>query len=215
MLTPKLKQAGFGLTEVLISVVIISIGLLGLTSLQSHSIKSLQESDNLVTASMIAKEMAQRMLSNRYVLAQGRQGYLAVDLSGQIATAGGVPAWISSNPYPDAANCYTTNCFSPSDPSNHALALYNSQYMDQLELRGLAWNMLPQGQIQICFDSSSTATTTWTCNNTSTRTNVFGAAFENVFTVKVQWTNIFDNSTQMYAMQFSAECDNSDTNYCG
>jgi type IV pilus modification protein PilV len=224
------RSAGFGLTEVLISVVIVSIGLLGLTSLQNHSIKSLQEGDNLVMASMIAKEMAQRMMSNRYVTAQGRQGYLATDLSGAIATDGGVLAWASDvlSSKPDITNCYAANnsysCFAPggslSSHSDHQTALYNMQAMDEVELRTLAWNILPQGQIHICFDTAGPYTS-WACNNVSSRVSATNGnslitnVSENVFTIKVLWNNIFTNSTQMYALQFTAECDDGSSTYCG
>lgn len=217
----KSKQQAFGLTEVMISVVILSIGLLGLASLQNRSIQTLQEGDNLVMASMIAKEMAQRMMSNRYVTAQGRQGYLATDLSGAITSDGGVPDWVtatlSSNP--NITTCYSANdsqsCLNPggsfSDSSDHEAALANMQLLDEVELRNLAWTVLPQGQIMICFDSSG-AYTSWACDNVATRT---AARNENVFTVKVQWNNLFSNTTQMYTVQFTAECDSSDPAYCG
>src|SRR5581483_10985047 len=191
-------------------------------SLQNRSISAIQEGDNLVTASMIAQEMAKRMMANPYVTSLGRQGYLAVDLSGNIASSGGVTSWatatLSSNP--DIENCYsalgtTQSCYAPSatvgDPTDHIQALQNMALIDQVEMRLLAWNSLPQGQIMICFDSS-TAYTAWACDNVATRV---AARNENVFTVKIQWNNIFDNSTQMYALQFTAQCTDPSSTYCG
>lgn len=215
------KRQGFGLIEVLIAVVILSIGLLGLASLQNRSIQSLQEGDNLVTAAMIAKEMAQRMMSNRYMLAQGRQGYLATDLNGDIATAGSVTAWADAKETanPDVARCYsadnTESCFAAgatlSNSSDHITALTNMQILDEIEMRRLAWNLLPEGEINLCFDATG-ATTTWACDDTATRIT---ARKENVFTVKVRWNNIFSNDTQMYALQFTAECTDDDPAFCG
>jgi len=217
----KTKHQAFGLIEVLISVVILSIGLLGLASLQNKTIQSVQEGDNLVSASIVAQEMARRMLSNRYVTAQGRQGYLAIDLNNDIANAGGVSAWAASvqSSNPNIANCYsadsTESCFAPggsyANSSDHITALNNMQLKDQVELRVLAANILPQGEIKICFDSA-TAKTAWTCNNVATRV---ASRNENVFTVKVRWTNLLTNAPQMYSIQFTAECSNSGASFCG
>lgn len=214
-----LKQAGFGLLEVLIAVVILSIGILGLASLQSRSIQSLQEGDNLVNASIIAKEVAQRMLANPYVTAQGRQGYLLTDLNNEVGSD--VAAWAASTlaSNPDAANCYTvdnaSSCFAVgadiNDSSDIITAFNNMEVIDQVELRLLAANTLPQGQIKICFDSAD-AFTDWECDDVATR---IASRNENVFTVKVQWNNLFTNSSQIYALQFTAECTNGDATHCG
>lgn len=216
------KPQGFGLIEVLISAVILAVGLIGLASIQNRSIRAIQEGDNLVTASMIAQEMAKRMLTNPYVTSLGRQGYLATDLSGDIAAAGSVAAWasntLSSNP--DIENCYsdsgtTQSCYAPAatvgDSADHIQALQNMQLMDQVEMRLLAANSLPQGEIMICFDST-TADTAWACDNVATRVAVRN---ENVFTIKVRWNNIFANTTQMYSLQFTAQCTDPTTTYCG
>lgn len=217
----KSKIHAFGLIEVLIAVVILSIGLLGLASLQSRSIQSLQEGDNLVTASMIAREMAQRMLSNPYITAQGRQGYLLTDINDDVNNAGGVTDWAADTlaANPDVANCYSEDpadsCFATGadtgDPAERITALTNMEIMDQLEMRLLAANMLPQGEIMICFDST-TATTAWACDNVATRV---AARNEDVYTVKVRWNNLFTNSSQMYTLQFTAECTDPSATFCG
>ncbi len=215
------KQAGFGLIEVLIAAAILAIGLTGLASLQSKAIKSVQEGDNLVAAAAIAEEMALRMLSNPYITSQGRQGYLATDLSGDVVSAGGGAAWanaaLSGNP--NITRCYSANnsqsCYDPTatigNSTDHITALQNMQLMDQVEMRLWAANSLPNGEIMICFDSAAPYTA-WSCNNTATRV---ASRNENVFTVKVQWNNIIDNSTQMFAMQFTAQCTNGSGTYCG
>ncbi len=213
-------KLGFGLLEVLIAVVIVSVGILGLASLQSRSIQSLQEGDNLVTAAAIAKEMAQRMLSNPYITAQGRQGYLLTDINNAVATAGGAAAWAAAqlSASPAIANCYTTtnttSCFATgadtNDPAERITALSNMQLMDEVEMRLLAANELPNGEIKICFDSAG-AYTTWACDNVATHVT---ARNENVYTIKVQWDNLFTNSSQMYALQFTAECNVNDSNHC-
>lgn len=215
------RQAGFGLIEVLIAAAILAIGLTGLASLQSRAIQSVQEGDNLVTAAAIAEEMALRMLSNPYITAQGRQGYLDANLSGSVVAAGGGQAWanavFAANPH--LGNCYSSNntqsCYNINatigNSSDHITALQNMQLMDQAEMRLLAANSLPDGEIMICFDSA-TPYTAWECDNSATR---IAARNENVFTVKVQWTNLISNSSQIYAMQFTAQCTNNSSTYCG
>lgn len=215
------KQTGFGLIEVLIAAAILAIGLIGLASLQSRAIKSVQEGANLVTAAAIAEEMALRMLSNPYITAQGRQGYLATDLSGDVVSAGGGAAWANATlaGNPNIARCYSANntqsCYSSTatigNTSDHIAALQNMQLMDQVEMRLLAANSLPSGEIMICFDSAAPYTA-WSCNNSAVRV---ASRNENIFTVKVQWKNIIDNSTQMYAMQFTAQCTNNSATHCG
>lgn len=216
------KSLGFGLVEVLITAVILAVGLLGLASLQNRSIRAIQEGDNLVTASMIAQEVAKRMITNNYITSLGREGYLAIDLSNAVSTGGGVESWAAStlSGSPDITRCYsgvgtTQSCYAPGatigNSSDHITALQNMALLDQVEMRLMAWRSLPQGQIMICFDST-TAYTGWSCDNVATRVS---SRNENVFTVKVQWTDIFTNTTQMYALQFTAQCTNSSSSFCG
>ncbi len=217
------RTAGFGLIEVMIAAVILAVGLVGLASLQSRSIRAIQEGDNLVTAAMIAQETAQRMLANKYVTSLGRQGYLAIDLSGAIATAGGVPNWANSvkAANPNILNCYpdigtTNSCYNPGATigvsANHITALNNMQLMDQVELRLLAWNSLPSGEIKICFDSSASVLTDWNCDNVATRNTTTS---QNLYAIKVRWYDIFNNAVKQYVLQFNAICTNSSSTYCG
>lgn len=216
------KTAGFGLIEVLISAVILAVGLIGLAALQARSIRAIQEGDNLVTASMIAQETAKRMLANQYITSLGRQGYLAIDEADAVNGAGGVEAWATATlaANPNINNCYapedsTDSCYNPGatigNSADHIQALQNMQLMDQVELRLLAFNSLPDGEIMICFDSSPTLTD-WECDGVASRV---AARSENVFTVKVQWTDIFSNTPQLYALQFTAQCTNSGATFCG
>ncbi len=217
---PTLKHRGFGLVEILVTVAILAIGLLGLSSLQNRAIQLVQEGDNLVTATMIAQEVAKRMMTNNYVLSLGRQGYLAIDIAN--ATSGGVQDWIDDTitANPNILNCYsadnTESCLNPGDSfavsADHQDALANMQLMDQVELRQLALNSLPEGEIMICFDSDANALNQWTCDDTATR---IAARNENVFTVKVRWRNLYSNQLQVFGAQFTAQCTDGSATYCG
>lgn len=57
-------QLGFTLLEVLVTVIILAIGVVGVASLQISTYSQLQSSHNMATASMLAGEMADRMAAN-------------------------------------------------------------------------------------------------------------------------------------------------------
>lgn len=59
-----MKQAGFSLLEVLIAVVVFSIGLLGLASLQVMGMKLTSDSLNRTIATLLANDMIDRMRAN-------------------------------------------------------------------------------------------------------------------------------------------------------
>jgi len=58
------KQAGFTLMEVLIALLILSIGLLGLASLQTNGLRSNQMASMRTTATQLANDIADRMRAN-------------------------------------------------------------------------------------------------------------------------------------------------------
>lgn len=61
--TPR-RQLGFGMIEVLVTLVILTVGLLGLASLQLTGLKGINNSLSRTTATMIAAEMAERIRAN-------------------------------------------------------------------------------------------------------------------------------------------------------
>jgi type IV pilus assembly protein PilV len=61
----KSAQQGSTLIEVLVSIVVLSIGLLGTAGLMVNSMRSLAEQGNNVAASSFARELAERMMANR------------------------------------------------------------------------------------------------------------------------------------------------------
>jgi type IV pilus assembly protein PilV len=58
------RHLGFTLLEVMISLVILAIGVLGIVALQMSTYKSLQTSHNFANAAMLASDMADRILAN-------------------------------------------------------------------------------------------------------------------------------------------------------
>ncbi len=66
-----MQQNGFALTEALISLLVISIGLLGLATLQLNALKHQQESEYRLMAVNQIDSMADRMRSNPVAISNG------------------------------------------------------------------------------------------------------------------------------------------------
>lgn len=64
-MTDKLRHSGFSLIEVLVAVIIISIGVLGLVAMQGRTIQFTQDSAQRNTAAMLADDLIEQIRSNR------------------------------------------------------------------------------------------------------------------------------------------------------
>jgi type IV pilus assembly protein PilV len=73
-------QVGFTLIEVLVTVIILAIGVVGVASLQISTYSQLRSSHNMATASMLAGEMADRMAANSAQVLANNYNHIA-DLS--------------------------------------------------------------------------------------------------------------------------------------
>lgn len=62
------KQAGFGLLEVLITLVLSAIGILGMAAMQTKSIQYTQQSVNRSTAAALASDLMETLRGNRDAL---------------------------------------------------------------------------------------------------------------------------------------------------
>ncbi len=88
------KQSGIGLLEVLIAVLVLSVGLLGLAGLQMHGMRQTQASGSLSIAAPLAEEMAERMRSNLAGVVASRYGNVSVrgrSCDGTCPTADSLP----------------------------------------------------------------------------------------------------------------------------
>jgi len=65
MHTVKKKQQGFSMIEVLVSLIVIGVGMLGLSGLQIASMKGTNNAHSRTTASLLAFELAERMRANQ------------------------------------------------------------------------------------------------------------------------------------------------------
>ena len=64
MFISKKKQRGFSMIEVLVSLLLIGVGLLGLTGLQISAMKGTNNAHSLNAAAMISMELSDRMRAN-------------------------------------------------------------------------------------------------------------------------------------------------------
>lgn|SRR5690554_3670798 len=79
-------EAGFGMIEVLVSLLVLAIGLLGLASLQTTGLAQTSEVRNRSQAILLADDLLERIRSNRenidsYVVAEGNLPTCAADFA--------------------------------------------------------------------------------------------------------------------------------------
>lgn len=130
-----MKENGFGLLEVLISLAIISIGLLGIATLNAATYRQALAAEFRQTAMFLGEDLKNRMSMN---FVESRKG--------------------TTSTYNDPSQVNGVNNQSCSVASN-----CNNVQMAQLDLYqvyNLAKN-LPNGQLKVCLDSSGTGS----CNN--------------------------------------------------
>lgn len=80
----RLKQSGFNLIEVLVALVVISIGLLGLAILQMTSLQQNQSAYYRSQATLLAYDITDRMRANMDEVAAG--GYFIATASGAVTS---------------------------------------------------------------------------------------------------------------------------------
>lgn len=83
------RHAGFSLLEVLVALVILSIGLLGLAALQAFSIKANQSANYRTQATALAYDLIDRMRANRNDVIAGRYFSSYGNAPGSCPDAGG------------------------------------------------------------------------------------------------------------------------------
>lgn len=188
----KHSAQGFTLLEVLIALVVFSIGLLGLASLQMTGLKLSHDSYLRSTANMLAMDIADRMRANPTEVAKG----LSSAYNNSAAAKTGNPSCLGKD---GSGGSVEANC-APEAMAQH----------DFYEWYGLlsgasatTWHpalrsQLPNGQGVVCIDSTPNDGTPAApaCDN------VAPVADRDVFTIKIWWTERKDDqaSTRRYTM---------------
>ncbi|MDZ7737247.1 MAG: type IV pilus modification protein PilV [Gammaproteobacteria bacterium] len=132
------KLAGFSLIEVLVAIVIFSIGLLGIASLQIAGLRFASGSQHRAVATMQAQNIADRMLAN---LGGVENEYYNI--------TGSMPGSYTTD-------CSTADC-NPTDLATYDLVTWNLENAD----------LLPSGDGIVCLDWSPNDgdSSNWACDN--------------------------------------------------
>lgn len=170
------KARGSTLIEVLVAVLLLSLGLIGMIGLQSASLKNNREARLQSTAVRLAAELAERMRGNRAVAAlphAAANPYLQAD-----ATAA---------PAKTAADCFTASCASPLDVARWDIG-------EWLQRVFATDGGLPGARVVVCFDQTpydSDGLPQWACSGSG-----------DVAHVKLGWTRASTDRSRTGAAAF-------------
>ena len=178
--SPKPGQHGFSLIEVLISIVILSFGLLGAVGLQSFALKSNREGRLQSVATTLAREYAEMMRGNKQIglsTNKSNNTYLLDDKT--IKAASDIPtAW---------AYCLNTGCQSASDAAADLPAVQKKVAESEVvEWLSRVQSELPSAWVKVCFDDApfdSNGLPQWDCTAPSA-----GATENSIIVIKMGWT---------------------------
>ncbi len=159
--TSRPSEAGFSLVEVLVSVVILSFGMLGMVGLQATSLQANREARLQSTASEMARELGELMRGNADV-------FFDPTTKAPLSTS---PYFFTSAAPPTASTCLNvgSNCATTTDIANAEVTEWLTRLNDQL----------PGARVEVCLDSApySGGLPAWGCT-----------AASGIPTVKIGWT---------------------------
>ena len=147
------SESGFSLIEVLISIIILSFGLLGMVGLQAAALQANREAKAQSTASSLARELAEMMRGNKDI---------------GLLTSSNPYFGNFSSPLTPAATAYCMNVATSTTPCADTTAIANAQMTEWLSRVD---SELPGAQVSICVDSApfdSNGTPQWICNTSGT-----------------------------------------------
>ena len=143
-------QVGFSLIEVLVAIIVLSIGMLGAVGMQSTALKMNKESRNQAAAVMFARELGERMRGNHTVAIQttaANNPYLFdTTLSGTSSVA-----------------TFSVNCFTSGCP-----ILKDAAIWDVSDWQARVQATLPTPRVKVCFDKNpydSVGNARWGCTD--------------------------------------------------
>lgn len=163
---PKSQISGFSLLEVLISIVILSFGLLGMVGLQAAALQGNRDARLQSTAVSLARELAEAMRGNKDVALLATNPYVGVFNS--------TPPLVAASP----SYCLNVGSAPTSCADNTAIA--NAQMTEWL---ARVSSDLPSPRVTVCVDSAPYDATSgipkWDCNPTGTGATIV---------IKMGWT---------------------------
>ena len=157
------RAAGFSLVEVLVSIVVLSFGLLGMVGMQAAALQSNREARVQSSAVVMARELAETIRGNKAegIKSSANNPYLGSFSSPMAATT---PSYCL-NVAPG-----TTACTSTTDIANAQMTEWLARVNAEM----------PGARVDICFDSApfdSSGLPRWACDNAGT-----------IVVIKMGWT---------------------------
>lgn len=160
-------QTGFSLVEVLVTIVILSIGMLGSAGMQTAALQANSQTRFQVVATSLASELAEAMRGNHRIALgtdPAKNPYLINYSSGALAAP--------------TVDCMVDSCSANTDEER----LNNAQWQVH-EWMGRLQSELPSPRVRICFDSTPFQATTgeakWDCDDKG-----------DVMVAKLAWTRV-------------------------
>lgn len=155
--------AGFSLLEVLVSIIVLTVGLLGASGMLLSAMRTTSESGNFSTAVNLARELSEKARANK-----------AVSVKTTADNAYLVAEWKSGDTVPGASTAGTT-CIS-SNCTNAQLASWDiKNWVERVN------TILPGSRVTICFDSDP-----WDAGNSAYKWSCDSSGRNLV--VKIGWT---------------------------
>ena len=142
------RHAGFSLVEVLVAIIILSVGMLGAVGMQSAAMQSNKEARNQATAVTLARELGERMRGNHTIAIQSLASNNPYLFDTTLSSAGSVTSF--------NANCFTAGCPLVKDAAT----------WDVADWQGRVQAALPTARVKVCFDKSpydSAGVPRWAC----------------------------------------------------
>jgi type IV pilus assembly protein PilV len=145
------RQSGFTILEVLIAILILSIGMLGAVGMQAAAMQSNKETRSQSVAASFARELADKMRGNHGVaikVTAADNPFLVPE-----TTLTGTGTFTAP-----AENCFTSACSTPA-----AVAAW-----DMADWQNRLRNALPDPKFKVCFDKTPFAadgTAQWECTD--------------------------------------------------
>lgn len=166
------SNQGFSLVEVLVSIVILSFGLLGMVGLQASALQANREARIQSVAIGLARELAEMMRGNKNVA---------------LLTANNPYLGNFTSPLTPTSASYCLNVAAGTTACANSTAIANAQMTEWL---ARVDNELPGARVNVCTDSApfdANGLPQWACTATGT-----GATL----VIKIGWTRGSTNRTQ-------------------
>ena len=144
-------QSGFSLLEILIAIIILSIGMLGAIGMQATALQANKETRNQAIATTFARELAEKMRGNHKVAIRSSVG----DINPYRFDVTLPSTYVVPTP---ATNCFTAGCPLLEDAARWDVADWQSRVQREL----------PTPKVKVCFDQDpfdSAGKPRWACTD--------------------------------------------------